>query len=78
MSVGTLSGGPAVTRTLISKTPAPVLLVDDDRWYNQQAHYIDALNSAHIGFDYMDTHGGAGPETMRMQMYPQVVSVQRL
>ncbi|MEP7198398.1 MAG: S8 family serine peptidase, partial [Chloroflexota bacterium] len=61
------------TRTLTSKTPAPVLLVDADRWYEQEAKYIAALNAQNIAFDFFDTHGGVGPATATMQMYPVVV-----
>ena len=63
----------SVTRTIMSKTPAPVLLVDDDRWYEQETHYINALNARGIKFDLFDTHGGAGPSVDRMKMYPVVV-----
>jgi subtilisin family serine protease len=65
--------GLSLTRTVFSKTPAPVLLVDDDRWYEQEAHYINALNARGLSFDLFDTHGGAGPPTGRMHMYPVVV-----
>jgi len=63
----------SVTRTITIKTPAPVLLVDDDRWYEQETHYINALNARGIRFDLFDTHGGAGPSVDQLKMYPVVV-----
>src|SRR5205807_10391457 len=62
------------TRTPTSKTPAPVLLVADDRWSAQETHYINALTARGLGFDSHDTHGARGPSVARMQLYPVVVS----
>jgi len=49
-----------VTLTLTTKTPAPVLLVDDDRWYPVEDLYIEALTLAGIPFDLWDTRSGVG------------------
>ncbi len=61
------------TRALTSKTPATVLLVDDDRWYDIDPLYQAALNANGAPFDKFDTHGYAGPPLARLQMYPVVV-----
>jgi uncharacterized repeat protein (TIGR01451 family) len=37
---------------LVTKAPAPILLVDDDRWKNQEARYEAALTSAGLPYDY--------------------------
>ncbi|MBI5878128.1 MAG: S8 family serine peptidase [Chloroflexi bacterium] len=68
-------GDPSVaqTRTVTSKTPAPLLLVDDDRWYEQEQKYTATLAAAGIAYDVFDTRGGPGPSTATMQMYPLVV-----
>ena len=50
-----------LTRTLVSKSPAPVLLVDDDRWYPMIGRYTAALDAAGISYDHWDTTAGAGP-----------------
>ncbi|MEA3309528.1 MAG: S8 family serine peptidase [Chloroflexota bacterium] len=52
-----------LTRTLVSKSPAPVLLVDDDRWYPMVERYTAALDAAGIPYDHWDTTAGAGPNT---------------
>jgi subtilisin family serine protease len=63
----------AQTRTLVSKTPATVLMVDDDRWYNIESAYQNALAANQIPFDTFDTHGYGGPSLAYLQMYPIVV-----
>jgi len=69
-----------VTLSLVSKAPAPVLLVDDDRWYPMEQRYIDALAVAGIPFDLWDTlsssSGSAGlfsPDTHTLLRYPIVI-----
>ncbi len=42
------------------KTPAPVLLVDDDRWYPMEGRYIAALSARGIPFDVWDTAENSG------------------
>ncbi len=69
-----------VTTTLYSKTPAPVLLVDDDRWYPMEERYEAALQAAGVSYDLWDTRhmvagvgdsGSVTSETLRL--YPMVV-----
>ncbi len=61
------------TRTLVSKTPATVLLVDDDRWYEVESAYQSSLRANNVPFDTFDTQGHGGPPLSRLQMYPLVV-----
>jgi subtilisin family serine protease len=63
----------ALTRVLTSKTPATVLLVDDDRWYDIDPAYQAALSANGMPWDKFDTRGGPGPTAARMLMYPVVV-----
>jgi uncharacterized repeat protein (TIGR01451 family) len=42
------------TAVLTTKTPAPILLVDDDRWYNQESVYRAALDAGGFRYDYWD------------------------
>ncbi|MGC9399453.1 MAG: S8 family serine peptidase [Anaerolineae bacterium] len=44
-----------ITTTLWTKTPAPILLVDDDRWYPMEGRYIQALKSQHLPYDVWNT-----------------------
>ncbi|MFQ5576250.1 MAG: S8 family serine peptidase, partial [Anaerolineae bacterium] len=63
-----------VTRT--SKAPAPVLLVDDDRWYEYDAEFIRAFNAAGVHSDYWDipdTNRLGTPPLEVLQRYPAVV-----
>ncbi len=69
-----------VTTTLHTKTPAPVLLVDDDRWYPMEEHYKQALDMSSISYDIWDTdlsrrdipnHGELLTRTLTQ--YPMVV-----
>ncbi len=69
-----------LTISVTTKTPAPVLLVDDDRWYPVQDLYTEAMSAAHIPFDVWDTRSGLGgtptaysPPTATLTMYPVVV-----
>ncbi len=48
------------TITLNVKTPAPVLLVDDDRWYPMEERYTSALTARAIPFDVWDTAENRG------------------
>ncbi len=62
---------------LMSKAPAPVLLVDDDRWYPQEKVYQGALEAAGIPYDRWDVREGvfgAGvPPTDTLGWYPVVL-----
>ncbi|MGC9393530.1 MAG: S8 family serine peptidase [Anaerolineae bacterium] len=48
------------TTTLRVKTPAPVLLVDDDRWYPMEERYISALAARNVPFDVWDIADNLG------------------
>ncbi|UCC86719.1 MAG: S8 family serine peptidase [Anaerolineales bacterium] len=69
------------TKTAIRETraPAPVLLVDDDRWYNVEDHYRDALEAYRIPYDEWQVpwsfSGGQppSPPSATLQMYPIVL-----
>ncbi len=63
---------------LTSKTPAPILLVDDDRWYDQQATYREAMSRAGLRYDVWETAKdrgghGPGPTEKTLGQYPVVV-----
>ncbi len=66
--------------TLTSKTPAPILLVDDDRWYPMEDHYTRALSVAGFPYDILDTkhnlggvRGASSPLTETLMRYPFVI-----
>ncbi len=64
----------AATTTLLSKTPAPILLVDDDRWYDQETKYQTALEAGKFGYDYWDTHKGPVESLVgQLSWYPMVL-----
>ncbi len=60
-----------------SKTPAGILLVDDDRFYNREQDYLDALAAQDNRADRWDTRWGTGlansPPITSLRMYPLVV-----
>jgi uncharacterized repeat protein (TIGR01451 family) len=66
-----------ITRTV--KTPAPVLLVDDDRWLSYAAEYKQALEANNVPYDYWlvpKSFAGAvppSPTTTDLQMYPMTI-----
>ena len=69
-----------VTLTLTTKTPAPVLLVDDDRWYPVEDLYVEALATAGVPYDLWDTRSGVGgapqinsPDEDSLGQYPIVL-----
>lgn len=69
-------GGPAASTaiTLTAKTPAPLLLVDDERWYQHEDEYIAALDALGIGHDRLVTNGATlarGADILAR--YPMVV-----
>lgn len=55
--------------TLQHKTPADILLVDDERWYDQETKYKAALDNMGLTYDVWDT---------RWQQYPDQVIPQEL
>jgi uncharacterized repeat protein (TIGR01451 family) len=62
--------------TLTAKTPAPLLLVDDDRWYNYENLYIDILDDLGVGFDYWSVDNPlrqGSPPLSLLQSYPLIV-----
>jgi len=56
--------------TLAAKTPAPLLLTDDERWYNHEDKYIRALQALGLPFDYIQTSGDQTPSTDTLKRYP--------
>jgi len=62
---------------LTTKTPAPILLVDDDRWYDQEAHYQAALEVNGLAYDYWNINAAGwpynSPPLETLQWYPVVV-----
>jgi uncharacterized repeat protein (TIGR01451 family) len=69
-------GDPTVTAssTVRVKTPAPILFVDDERWYNYQEAYTSTLGALELSYDVFNTQGGGDtPDTSVLQRYPLVV-----
>jgi len=81
----TLTARSTISRTLTTqvalktKAPAPILLVDDDRWYNQEARYETALRATALPYDYWRTGqngrepAGSSPSLQMLRLYPIVV-----
>lgn len=66
------------TATRETRAPAPVLLVDDDRWYNVEQHYRDALDANGIPYDEWQVPWSfsgppPSPSSEVLQMYPMVL-----
>jgi uncharacterized repeat protein (TIGR01451 family) len=67
------------TAAFTTKAPAPILLVDDDRWYDQEGKYEAALADGGLCYDYWhtgwvyDTPAGSSPPSYVLQRYPIVV-----
>jgi uncharacterized repeat protein (TIGR01451 family) len=63
----------------VSKTPAGILLVDDDRFYERQQDYLDAIAATGSTVDRWDTRASLGslysqsPSENDLRMYPLVV-----
>ena len=69
-------GDPALVQTaaLAAKTPAPVLFVDDERWYHHHDRYTAALDALGVSYDVFDTGGGNwGPPTDTLKNYALAV-----
>jgi uncharacterized repeat protein (TIGR01451 family) len=69
-------GDPAVVQTvsLAVKTPAPILLVDDQRWYDHAVSYTTTLDALALSYDIYDTlDGGNSPPTDTLMSYALVV-----
>ncbi|MDO8672266.1 MAG: S8 family serine peptidase [Dehalococcoidia bacterium] len=58
-----------VTGTVAVKTPAFVLLVDDDRWYDVESSYKNALFDLGYPYDVYNTAGGPGPGISTLSLY---------
>ncbi|MGQ9840877.1 MAG: S8 family serine peptidase [Anaerolineae bacterium] len=64
----------AVTVTLAAKTPAAVVLVDDERFYDHEDRFIAALADLDLAFDVHSTQGGDVPPSPAMlQSYPLAI-----
>ncbi|MGC8781336.1 MAG: hypothetical protein ACP5UQ_10760, partial [Anaerolineae bacterium] len=64
----------AQTATVTFKTPAPVLFVDDERWYHHHDRYTAALDALGVRYDVFDTGGGNwGPPTATLRSYAVAV-----
>ncbi len=74
-----LSPSLTATAVLTSKAPAPVLLVDDDRWYEQAPKYRAAMEAIGVPCDLWETHLAVGsgerggPPVEVLRWYPVVV-----
>ena len=44
---------------MTAKTPAPILFVDDQRWYDYAASYTTTLDSLAVSYDVFNTKGGS-------------------
>lgn len=72
-----LSPSLTATAVLTTKVPAPVLLVDDDRWYEQAPKYRAAMEAIGVPYDLWETAlgggGPGGPPVEILSRYPVVV-----
>jgi uncharacterized repeat protein (TIGR01451 family) len=60
--------------TFHSKTPAPVLLVDDHRWYDMLGSYQAALEAHHLPYDVWRVQElRQSPTQARLQSHPVVI-----
>ncbi len=79
IGIRSLSDANAALRTvrLATKTPAPLLLVDDNSWQDLRPLYTQALQSAAIPYDTWRTGDGSGgqgsPPAKRLALYPVIV-----
>jgi hypothetical protein len=69
---------PTLSETLVvtSKVPAPVLLVDDDRWFDQEQAYEEVLRAANLPYDRWQVTGFFGkgsPPAEVLAWYPIVL-----
>jgi uncharacterized repeat protein (TIGR01451 family) len=60
--------------TITVKTPASLLLVDDERWYNHEDRYIRSLDDLGMSYDVYSTRGSTRPPAADMlKWYPMIV-----
>ena len=68
---------PAVVASAVitSKTPAPILLVDDDRWYDEEDRYTAALRARGYRHDVWDVQAKkwTSPPADTLSLYPIVL-----
>jgi len=69
----TLSPTLVQTATLTTKAPAPILLVDDDRWYEQRPKYEAALGAAGLPYDVWESHPATG-SGWDVGPYPEILA----
>jgi uncharacterized repeat protein (TIGR01451 family) len=69
----TLSPTLVQTATLVTKAPASILLVDDDRWYEQRSKYEAALAESGLRYDVWETHAATG-SVWDVGPYPEVLA----
>ncbi len=71
----TSQSDPAATAivTLTAKTPAPLLLVDDERFYDHQDRYTATLEALDVPYDLITTGGNIGPPLAILTRYPFVL-----
>ncbi len=74
-----LSPALTLSATLTSKAPASILLVDDDRWYEQQEKYEAAMAGAGLAYDFWQIKPALGggrdrsPSLATLEQYPILV-----
>ncbi|MCX8061646.1 MAG: S8 family serine peptidase [Anaerolineales bacterium] len=62
------------TLTMSAKTPAPLLVVDDQVWYDYLPRFLDPLDNLTLPYDIFVTKGfQQSPFTETLQMYPVVL-----
>ncbi|GAB4477257.1 MAG: hypothetical protein Kow0088_15910 [Anaerolineales bacterium] len=60
--------------TMTAKTPAPLLVVDDQVWYNHLSRFLDPLDDLALPYDVFVTKGfQQSPTTDTLNMYPVVL-----
>jgi uncharacterized repeat protein (TIGR01451 family) len=73
MARSSVSPAVAMTVSLTTGSLSPILLVDDDRWYDQEDRYRAALSANGLLYDYWSTTPDDGPPLSVLQQYPIVV-----
>ena len=75
-ATSTISPAASASVVLSHKTPAGILLVDDDRFFDKEGDYLDALMAYGNRADRWSTRGGdaaQGPPLDVLRMYPLVI-----
>ncbi|MGB9586480.1 MAG: hypothetical protein ACPL7A_03555, partial [Anaerolineales bacterium] len=63
------------TLTATAKTPAPILIVDDQLFYDHLQEYTSALEQLNNHYDIYKTNGFDSPPTSTLTRYPMIVWV---